>query len=114
MVIAIGKYTESYKSLFNKDGFNLAPDGYVWRLADEEIDETCFEQGGQVFTDTTELLESIVQALDYVVDGVNYDDIPRTHTLEALGYAYAATQALLCVEKHSFDKLPYDPTAFLL
>lgn len=109
MVIAIGKYTESYKSLLNSDGFNLAPDGYVWRLADEEIDNTCFEQGGKVFTDTTELLENILQALDGAVDGVNYG---TPYTLDALDYARTAAQALLCIETHSFDKLPYSPPLF--
>ncbi len=55
MVICVGKYSNSYKAHLGE----LAEDGYVYRFADSEIDDTCFTEGARTFYSVDEAREAL-------------------------------------------------------
>ena len=58
--LSVGKYTNSYK-------YHLGPefgvDGYKWRIARGQIDDTCFDYGKKVFYSVEDAIRGIQESL---------------------------------------------------
>lgn len=85
--ICVGKYTNSYRHHLESIGVDV-PNGYAWRLAEGQIDDSCFDGNGHTFYTMADALASLKQALDCVRQG----------DADALDYACVLTDALLEAE----------------
>ncbi len=59
MVVSVGKFTNSYKAAIGE-----VSDGYIYRIADDEIDDTCFSVA-QTYYNLEDAQEALTDILEF-------------------------------------------------